>query len=97
MLTTFVFAVVVMVAQAGDTPCVEENSRTCVMDGTAVQFFEGPVIGPGEAFYRITLSGVSQGFFISIREINFSLVENGFPDFGLQPPVLCFGNSCNSV
>jgi hypothetical protein len=83
--------------QAGATPCVEEDDRSCVMDGVAVQFFEGPVSGPGEVDYQITLDDVDQGFFVAIREVNFAMIRDAFPDFGIQPPVLCTGSSCNSV
>jgi hypothetical protein len=85
------------VGQSGDTPCVESNARLCVMDGVAVEFFEGPVTGPGEVDYRITLSGVNQGFIVNIREINFFMIRDEFPDFGIQPPVLCFGNDCDPI
>jgi len=83
--------------QPGNTRCVEVSTRSCVMDGLAVEFFEGPIIGPGEVDYRITLNDIDQGFFVSIREVNFSMIRDDDPDFGLQPPVLCVGSSCDSV
>jgi hypothetical protein len=83
--------------QPGDNRCVEVATRLCVMDGTAVEFFEGPITGPGEANFRITLNDVDQGFIVNIREINFSMIRDETPDFGLQLPVLCFGTSCSSV